>query len=177
MAQQTLALELYDMINDLSFLSDDLIEVRAEALARVEGADEALADALEGFAEQLETLRTSLSASKGGIISGEERLRERLGTLYGNVTGYDGRPSKTQFDRRDTLGAELADALSAGEELLGPALEALNARLAEAGLEGLSTLDRDEWNEEEGMASFSDAVGKHFWRVSLPQGIQAFRVR
>jgi hypothetical protein len=53
----------------------------------------------------------------------------------------------------------------------------MNARLAEAGLEEITTLDRDAWNEEEGMASFSAAVGKHFWRVSLPQGIQAFRVR
>ncbi|MEL7313165.1 MAG: glycosyl hydrolase, partial [Pseudomonadota bacterium] len=114
MAQQTLALDLYNMINDLSFLSDNLIQVRDQAQAKTDGADEALADALDTYAESLETLRTSLSSSKGGMITGEEQLRERLGTLYGNVTSYDGRPSETQFDRRKTLGAELDEALTSG---------------------------------------------------------------
>ncbi|MEM9303815.1 MAG: glycosyl hydrolase, partial [Pseudomonadota bacterium] len=176
-AQQTLALELYDMINNLTFLSDNLIEVRAQALDRATGADESVAEALEAFAEELETLRTSLSSSKGGMLEGEELLRERLGTLYGNVTSYDGRPSETQFDRRDTLGGELADAMTSSETLLVEKLEAINGRLTDGGLEAISTLDRADWNEEEGMASFSAAVGKFFWRVELPMGIEAFRVR
>lgn len=176
-AQQALALELYDMINDLSFLSDNLIEIRDQAEARAEGADEALAESLAGFAEELETLRTSLSSSKGGMISGEEQLRERLGTLYGNVTSYDGRPTRTQFDRRDSLMGELSDALTEGAALLDDKLATINAALGDAGLDPLETLDRANWNEEEGMTDFTAVVGKHFWRVQLPQGIDGMRVR
>ncbi len=176
-AQQTLALELYDMINDLSFLSDNLIEIRDQAKARAEGADEALAESLGTFAEELETLRTSLASSKGGMISGEEQLRERLGTLYGNVTSYDGRPTRTQFDRRDSLNGELSDALTEGTTLLDDKLATMNAALGDAGLDPLETLDRADWNEEEGMTDFSAVVGKHFWRVQLPQAIDGMRVR
>ncbi|MEO1594439.1 MAG: glycosyl hydrolase [Pseudomonadota bacterium] len=176
-AQQALALELYDMINDLSFLSDNLIEIRDQAEARAEGADEALAESLAGFAEELETLRTSLSSSKGGMISGEEQLRERLGTLYGNVTSYDGRPTRTQFDRRDSLMGELSDALTEGAALLDDKLATINAALGDAGLDPLETLDRANWNEEEGMTDFTAVVGKHFWRVQLPQAIDGMRVR
>ncbi|MEL7022653.1 MAG: glycosyl hydrolase [Pseudomonadota bacterium] len=176
MAQQTLALDLYDMINDLSFLSDNLIQVRDQAQEKMDGADEALADALDTYAESLETLRTSLSSSKGGMITGEEQLRERLGTLYGNVTSYDGRPSETQFDRRKTLGSELDDALTSGEDLLVAQLTEVNAMLEGAGLEPLTTLDRTSWNEDEGIANFSAAVGKYFWRVQLPQSLDSFRI-
>ena len=176
-AQQTLALELYDMINDLSFLSDNLIEIRDQAKARAEGADEALAESLGTFAEELETLRTSLSSSKGGMISGEEQLRERLGTLYGNVTSYDGRPTRTQFQRRDSLNGELSDALTEGATLLDGKLGTINAALGEAGLDPLEVLDRASWNEEEGMTDFTAVVGKHFWRVQLPQAIDGMRVR
>ncbi|MEL6869367.1 MAG: glycosyl hydrolase [Pseudomonadota bacterium] len=176
MAQQTLALDLYNMINDLSFLSDNLIQVRDQAQDKMDGADEALADALDAYAESLETLRTSLSSSKGGMITGEEQLRERLGTLYGNVTSYDGRPTETQFDRRNTLGAELDDALTSGDDLLVAQLAEVNAMLEGVGLEPLTTLDRKSWNEDEGIANFSAAVGKYFWRVQLPQSLDSFRI-
>ena len=175
-AQQSLALELYRMINDLSFLSDNLIEVREQAIARAEGADESLAGMLSEYGDALEALRTSLSSSKGGMITGEEQLRERLGNLYGNVTSYDGRPSVTQFDRRDTLADELASAMTDSEALLGEKLAAVNAALGEAGMAPLATLERDAWNEEEGIANFSAAVGKYFWRVQLPLALDAFRL-
>jgi len=35
--------------------------------------------------------------TEGGWISGQEKLRERLGTLYGDVSGYDGRPTDSQL--------------------------------------------------------------------------------
>ena len=87
------------------------------------------------------------------------------------------RPSSTQFDRRDSLQLELKDALASGEALLGPELTAINERLTEAGLEPLTSLDRDSWNEKEGMASFSAAVGKHFRRVELPAMLGAFSLQ
>ncbi|MEM9533547.1 MAG: glycosyl hydrolase [Pseudomonadota bacterium] len=171
-AQQSLALELYDMINNLTFLSDNLIELRTQAKDRTGEADEGLTEALEGFAAELETLRTSLSSSKGGMITGEEKLRERLGTLYGNVTSYDGRPSDTQFGRRATLGQELEDALAAGDVMLKSQLAAINERLSAAGLEAITALERDAWNEEEGVASFASAAAQAGWPVLLPPALR-----
>ncbi|MFK8016437.1 MAG: glycosyl hydrolase [Gammaproteobacteria bacterium] len=175
-AQQALALELYDMVNNLSFLSDNLIDVRDQARARAkaipEGSDAALGSDLKTYADALEGLRTSLSVTQGGMITGQEKLRERLGTLYGNVTSYDGKPSSTQFDRRDTLGGELADALGKGESMLAEQLDAINSRLSDAGLDTLASLDRDEWNQDAGVASFTTAtVNRAAWRTWLPQAL------
>ena len=43
------------------------------------------------------------------MITGEERLRENLADLYGDVNGYDGRPTQTQIDRTEAIAKELAD--------------------------------------------------------------------
>lgn len=172
-AQQELALELYDMINELTFLSDNLIEVREQALDRATAVDDAeLSGDLKSYAEALEELRTSLSVTEGGLLAGKEKLRERLGTLYGNVTSYDGPPSSTQFDRRDTLGEELAEGMAASEPLLNDQLASINERLGSAGVDTLTALDRDAWYEEEGVASFSsDAVNQQALRMLLPQAL------
>ncbi len=45
-------------------------------------------------------LRKKIVATKeGGAITGEERLREYLTSLYGSVVFYEGRPSQTQVER------------------------------------------------------------------------------
>ncbi|MEM6638739.1 MAG: glycosyl hydrolase [Pseudomonadota bacterium] len=171
-AQQALALDLYDKINDLTYLSDNLIEVRDQANARAQKADGALATDLTAYADELEALRTSLSVTKGGMIAGKEKLRERLGTLYGNVTSYDGRPTRTQLDRRETLGGELSVALNDSADLLSDKLTAINARLSAEGLDALTGLDRDAWNEEAGVARFSSAaMNTQRMRLLLPQAL------
>jgi photosystem II stability/assembly factor-like uncharacterized protein len=74
-----------------------------------------------------------------GGISGEEKLREELGTLYGNVNGYEGRPTQSQLDRMAVLAAELE---AAGRKLDARAareLAALNPLLRKAKLEPLAT--------------------------------------
>ena len=58
-------------------------------------------------------MRKKIVATKeGGMITGEERLRENLADLYGNVIGYEGRPSQTQVERADALARELADVVA-----------------------------------------------------------------
>ena len=171
--QQELALELYDMLNDLTYLNDSLEAVRDSATRHAEAVDGELAADLEGFAEEIETLRSSMAASKQGAgITGEEKLRERLGNLYGNVTGYDGRPSETQFQRRDDLSDELAGVREQGDTLLGDRLDDLNERLEAAGRSSIGYRSREEWNEDEGMTGFSGPVGKHFFREILPRGFR-----
>ena len=40
------------------------------------------------------------------MITGEERIRELLGQLYGTVNGYEGRPADYQAARADSLAHE-----------------------------------------------------------------------
>jgi hypothetical protein len=66
----------------------------------------------------MEAQRVALVSSKQGEgISGEEKLREELGTLYGNVNMYEGRPTESQLTRLSVLEKQLAAAISAFEKL------------------------------------------------------------
>ncbi|MGB8506762.1 MAG: hypothetical protein WCD76_00020, partial [Pyrinomonadaceae bacterium] len=98
---------------------------------------------------QVDELRRKIVATKeGGMITGEERLRENLSDLYGNVVAYDGRPSQTQVERTDALGRELTDVVSAFDAWSAKELSALNSALAGKGLEPVKPLALDEWKKQ-----------------------------
>jgi hypothetical protein len=52
-----------------------------------------------------------VATKEGGAITGEERLREFLAGLYGDVNGYEGRPTDSQVARGDVLAHELDDVI------------------------------------------------------------------
>ena len=151
--QQETALELYYMLADLTYLVDSLIEIRDQSKTRAEdlGGKGGLAGRLEGFADEADNLRGSLvSTADTGWISGDEKLREKMGNLFGGVVGYDGRPTQSQLDRTVVLrgqleaGQEAFAALTTGREL-----NQLNSQLQGKGLESLTVLSREAWDEEQ----------------------------
>ena len=64
------------------------------------------------------------------MITGEERLRENLADLYGNVTFYDGRPSKTEVARTTAIGRELQDVSRSFDAFVAKEIPGINAALA-----------------------------------------------
>ena len=151
--QQTLALDLYALLERLAYTVESATDLRDQARARAAGMDERnrIARRLEEFADGLEEFRSSLvSTSKAGPISGDEKLREKLADVYGAVTGYDGRPTRSQIDRTEVLRARLekaeADfaAVSSGRDF-----DTLNVQLEGRGLEQLMVLTREEWEKRQ----------------------------
>lgn len=158
-AQQQLSMDLYAELADLTFLSAQVTELRDQANERAEKADGRLAKRLQIYAQTLDTLRRRLAASDtaGGFVSGEKQLRERYGNYYGEIVGYDGRPTQTQFARHQQLRDELAKAQADRAELLVQPLSSLNAMLDAASLEPLAALQRDDWEAKQDNAA--SAVG------------------
>ena len=86
-------------------------------------------DSCARLADQVDALRKKIVATKeGGAITGEERLREYLDDLYGNVVFYEGRPSQTQLERTDALARELADVVPGFDAWTGKDLAASTIR-------------------------------------------------
>jgi hypothetical protein len=134
--------KLYGLLEQLTATVDQMIAVRDPARARAAKLPkgDALRRRLEALADEMENQRKALVATKQaeGGISGEEKLREELGTLYGNVNGYEGRPTQSQLDRMGVLGAELE---AAGKKLDARAdreIAALDPLLRKAKLEPLT---------------------------------------
>ncbi|MDA8019574.1 MAG: glycosyl hydrolase [Thermoanaerobaculia bacterium] len=157
--QQEVSLALYHSLTDLTFIVQSLEHVTREATARAESeqakkadqkAFEALADKADGERKQL------VSTADGGIFAGEEKLREDLGNLYAEVSGYDGRPTNSQLAAKEGLLAQLREAEGRVQAFLDAELPAINQKLERRGLDPIELLDRATW--EDGAPAGSSAT-------------------
>jgi len=148
-AQNVLVTQLYDMLNDLSYTVESAIEVRDQARARADslGKGDALATRLRALATQVEAFRgTIVAAKEGGRLTGEQRLREHLGDLYGKVNGYDGRPTGGQADLKGVLETELRAAEATWKALVAKSLPAMNGSLKTKRLPEIAITSRADWD-------------------------------
>jgi len=143
-AQFDLAMKLYHLLGNMTFAVERMNGVRLaldDRAGRLPVGD-ALATRLGAASGAVDELRRKIVATKeGGMITGEERLRENLADLYGNVVFYEGRPSATQVERADAIEHELADVVAAFDGWAAAELGGLNAALGTKQLEPIKAAD------------------------------------
>ena len=130
--QYELALKLYAMLGEMTALVDRMNGLRAELESRAvaASADASLAGKLRSASGAVDELRKRIVATKeGGMITGEERLRENLTELYGSVNGFEGRPAATQVARTAAIGRELGEISAQFDAWLAREVPPLNALL------------------------------------------------
>jgi len=143
--------QLYDMLGQLTFIVDSINDLRDQAHQRASSAaDSGVKDQLSGFVQKLEDFRSTLvSVKEGGMITGEKKLRERLGELYGGVNGYCGRPTQSQIESTAAFQKKMDEAASQFQSLTGPALQPINASLQSKSLEPLKAISREDWDKRQ----------------------------
>ena len=149
-AQFDLAIKLRDLLGHMTYTTDSITGVRdaTSALAAKLPEKDPLRVRLEKLHDDMDQLRSKIVATKeGGAITGEERIRELLGNVYGSVIGYDGGPTKDQVDRTVALAHELEDVLSAFQKEADKELPGLNAALAKKKLEPIKVLSTGDWDK------------------------------
>ena len=103
---------------------------------------------LAALAESADKSRSSIVATKeGGMITGEERLREFLTELYGDVNFYEGRPTDSQAARGDVLGRELEDVIHEFTDLTNKQLPDINRGLQGKKLGPIAMISEQEWRK------------------------------
>ena len=147
-AQFALAQKLSGMLGDMTFAVDRINGARQgleDRIAKLPAGD-SLAARLGAASVAVDELRRKIVATKeGGMITGEERLRENLAELYGYIVFYEGRPSQAQVDRTDAIGRELADVVSDFDAWTARELTGLNAALTARHVDSIRLLTRGEW--------------------------------
>ncbi|GAC1400019.1 MAG: hypothetical protein NVSMB56_15130 [Pyrinomonadaceae bacterium] len=150
--QHATVVKLYDMLGQLTYLVETIADTRAQAnqrLSKISESDAATRKKIEDFARSLETLRAKIVATKeGGGITGEEKLREQLGDLYGAVNGYDGRPTQSQINRLTAFEKELATVAAEFEELATKNLSTINAALTQSQLDAIKVMSKTDWENK-----------------------------
>lgn len=145
--QYETAWKLHGLVEGLTALVARITDARDQTRTRAEAlpAGDRLRRKLEVFADELERQRTDLvSTAQGEGISGEEKLREELGMLYGNVNSSEQRPTASQLSRMAVLAREL-ETKRAKLEAAWKAAEPLNLELQKRKLEPISPLSEEQW--------------------------------
>jgi hypothetical protein len=87
------------------------------------------------------------------MITGEERLREFLAGLYGDVSQYEGRPTDSQIARADALAHELDDVVKEFTAFSNKQVAALNRNLEAKKLPAIHVISEDEWRKNAGVTT------------------------
>ena len=150
-AQRKAAHELYRNLETLTFVADAVVEARDQGRARalLLPKGDALARKLRAWSDQLDALHKTLVTTREGRLTGEEQLREKMGSLYGAINGYEGRPTDSQTSYLEVLVKQLADSRAKLEALTGKELETLNAGLTGKKLELIKTMSHDDWAKKQ----------------------------
>jgi hypothetical protein len=150
-AQFDLAMKLYKLLGHMSYGVAAIESVRDSATVRAAKLPEKdpLRARLQHFIEECDVLRSKIVATKeGGMITGEERIREHIGQVYGDVNNYEGRPSDSQVKRTDALARELEDVIHDFQTLTAKELPAINPALQKKKLEPIQVPKEDEWQKQ-----------------------------
>ena len=147
--QHQTVVQLYDMLGQLTYIVDASVDLRNQARQRAGSASDAQMKAqLQKLADSLEEFRSSLvSVKEGGMITGEKKLREYLGELYGGVNGYSGRPTQSQIERAAVLKKQLDDATAKFQSLTAQ-VSPLNAQLQNSKIAPLTVMSQEDWNKK-----------------------------
>ncbi|HYS52384.1 MAG TPA: sialidase [Thermoanaerobaculia bacterium] len=148
--QFDLSMKLYDLLNNMTYAVDRINGVRMALDDRAAKlpTNDAVAKRLRTASAQVDELRRKIVATKeGGMITGEERLRENLGDLYSSVIFYQGRPTQMQQMRTDALTRELDDVVKDFDAWSTKELARINADLAKKKLAVIQPLTREQWEK------------------------------
>jgi hypothetical protein len=153
-ADYDLSMKLYTMLGHMSYEVAAIQGVRDSANARASKLQksDSLRARLEQFAGKADVLRSKIVATKeGGAITGEERIREHVGQLYGDILQYEGRPTNYQVARADSLNRELEDVVADFNKLTAAELPVLNSGLQKEKLELIVIPNETDWLREHAM--------------------------
>jgi photosystem II stability/assembly factor-like uncharacterized protein len=144
-------LRVYKLLGDMTYQVGRIAGVRDDLLARSAklGAADPLGKQLSELADRADEIRKKIVATKeGGNITGEERLREKTSQLYGDLTGYEGRPAEYQAARIESLTRELDDVAKEFDAFTAKELPAANRSLTKKKLEPVQPVTREIWDKE-----------------------------
>ena len=142
-------MEAYYLLEDLAYIDRQVMDIRDQARKlALETGKGSLRRSLEELAEKMENWHGEIVPLRVGRITGEKRLRERLGDIYGGILGYQGRPTDSQVERLDFVEMEVSEIDSRVRGFVSADLPGLNAKLAKEDLPPIKVIGRAEFMKE-----------------------------
>ncbi len=150
-AQLDAALQVRGIFDDMSKVTGRINAARGAIQQRIEALPkgDALLAKLQAADARLEEAKKKIVATKeGGAITGEERIREHLDTLYGAFTGWEGKPARYQTENADALRRELTDVMKDVDAIMTAQVKPLDGDLRGRKLEPVPTEGGEQAQED-----------------------------
>ncbi|TND05124.1 MAG: hypothetical protein FD123_3744 [Bacteroidetes bacterium] len=136
---------LFTLQEELAFQVSRMSSVEDSAAARAK-QNKALEKTAQALANKLKTVREKCVASiEGTNITGEEKIREKIGMLYYQVAAFDGKPTQMQVERVKGLKKEVEEIISEADKIYQADLAKFNAELKKYKLPEITPVPRDQW--------------------------------
>lgn len=127
--QQEVTMRLYKQTEGLAYIFAAQDQMAKQARAAVL-KNPKFGKVVNPFVKEVEDQNASLVFRGGDFyINTEEKLAEQISELYGQVSGYPGRPGNAQMDRSISLDDELKNASKKFEQLRNEKLKKVNSTI------------------------------------------------
>jgi photosystem II stability/assembly factor-like uncharacterized protein len=149
--QRKTFMRLYEMQVDLAYLVEKINKIKDSSNALIKNGNlgESMQSSLKNLVDTLEGLRKTLVATKESKgITGEERLREKMGGLYASVGFYPGRPTNSLLERIDGLEFDFQKADKQADDIFRKNLDKINKELKASGKGDIPLLSREDFDKE-----------------------------
>jgi photosystem II stability/assembly factor-like uncharacterized protein len=146
--RQTALMKAYNMLESLAYLDRQAKEIRDKAKADAREVQKPLARKLTDVAARMDTLHLKLVSSKEGKITGEEKLREKIGFIYGSIISYLGRPTDSQLSGLDILGKEAETFRTGLNDFMKGDLARVNQELVKLKKEEIKVISEEDFRKE-----------------------------
>ncbi|HEY6253794.1 MAG TPA: sialidase [Candidatus Angelobacter sp.] len=161
-AQYDLVMKLYKMLDHMSYAVASIVSVRDAAQDRAAKLpqNDPVRKKLEQLATQVDSVRSKIVATKeGGAITGEQRIREYTTEVYGDVNGYEGKPTAEEIARADALDHELEDVVKDFNQITSSQLPGINSSLGKKKLQPIEPLSQQQWDKMHAEGGGAQASG------------------
>jgi len=152
--QQETVMKMYRMLERLAYIGAAVVDSRDQAADRLKKlkSGDALYKQVDGLRARLDDLQKTIvpTGDPGAMpqITGEVRLREDLGEVYGEVSRYAGRPTLSQIDRATTLGERVEEVNRSFTEIAA-AFVRVNEGLKERKIDVIRVLTKEEYDKRQ----------------------------
>ncbi|MBE9491452.1 MAG: glycosyl hydrolase [Bacteroidetes bacterium] len=140
----------YKMLEELAFIDRQTIDIRDKTKERAETGklNKSLIKKLKALSEKADEMRKELLATREGSLTGEKRLRERIGNIYSNVMGYQGRPTDSQIIRLENLKSQMREFEEKVDKIILDDLARINKSLKRTGADEICIITYAEFIKE-----------------------------
>lgn len=147
--RQSKVMEAYNLLQELAYIDRQIIEIRDQARANATlTASKSTRKTLTELADRMDKWHGEISPVREGQITGEERLRERLATIYSGIMSYQGRPTESQTERLEVLKLDVNGYKDKVNLVRETELPFVNSNLEKEGLKPITVISFEEFMKE-----------------------------